>query len=511
MRRLLPPLLATLAALAATACLTLVYLKQAINPGLFFNSDALYLPALYYDLFERGGHLRQWFLTPAPYFLPDWPLYFGLRALSGSVYHALGGVMAVQALALWALAALLLRRLVGGANAMAGAALALAAVCWGAVHDTYPYTYIMLATYHFGTFLMVLLSLLLLLPRLSQPGPAPRASLAWLALLAAATTLSDRLYLAQFAAPALLLLWLHRRRLPAWRPLCLALALGCVGGLLLSRWRWLLPNAAHIPWALSLRQAGANLRDIGAIVEAARLQNPFLTLFVVGYYAGLLAMAPGTLLGKGWRWSNPVLAWLALFNLASAGATIAAMAISSVGPTPRYLIPVFVLPVLLAPAMLQGWLARVRPAPARAWGPCGWALAALLMCWPLLRMVAQSGPVLHEYYPADIACADRVFEQYDLRHGVAGYWDASWVAMNSRRKPTIAPIEENLRVQKWITTADNFRGRYDFALVAPGADEVAKPHAALLIEGSGAPLTSVVCGTLKILVYPQDALRVGAR
>ncbi len=39
------------------------------------HSDALYLPVLFEDVLRRGGSLGDWFLTPAPYFFPDFPLY----------------------------------------------------------------------------------------------------------------------------------------------------------------------------------------------------------------------------------------------------------------------------------------------------------------------------------------------------------------------------------------------------------------------------------------------------
>jgi hypothetical protein len=38
------------------------------------NSDALYLPTLFKDVFQHGGSIQDWYLTPAPYFLPDYPL-----------------------------------------------------------------------------------------------------------------------------------------------------------------------------------------------------------------------------------------------------------------------------------------------------------------------------------------------------------------------------------------------------------------------------------------------------
>ncbi|MES2349240.1 MAG: hypothetical protein V4641_16890, partial [Pseudomonadota bacterium] len=240
------------------------------------------------------------------------------------------------------------------------------------------------------------------------------------------------------ALPALAALLLLRRRLPDWRRLCLALALGCVAGVLLSRWKLVLPNPAGMPWKLAPRHLGANLHELGAIFEAVCRDSPALALFVAVYYALLLALAPGTLRGKGWRWPDPAAAWLALFNLAGTGGLLAVMALSAVTPTVRYLIPAFVLPLLLAPALGHAWFAQRRPASAApARGHWWWALAAL------------PGPVQREYYPPDIACADRVFEQYDLRYGLAGYWDASSVAMNSRRKPVVAPMTIDLRPLQW--------------------------------------------------------------
>src|SRR5258706_4977859 len=44
------------------------------------NSDLLYLPTLFSDLLSRGGRLSDWFLTPAPYFFPDYPIYFFAHA-----------------------------------------------------------------------------------------------------------------------------------------------------------------------------------------------------------------------------------------------------------------------------------------------------------------------------------------------------------------------------------------------------------------------------------------------
>lgn len=211
-------------------------MKQGITAALFFNADASYLAALYYDLFECGGRLSAWFLTPAPYFFPDWPLYFGLRWVSGAVYPALAGVMALQALLLWGLSALLLRRFTSTANALA-AALGTVLICLPALHGIFPYTYVMLA------------GAALLLPLLNQP--ATRGQLAALLALTTLMVLSDRLYLLQFVLPALALLVLLRARLSNWCPLALVLLAGCVAGVLLYKLKLLVANGVSLPWHLA--------------------------------------------------------------------------------------------------------------------------------------------------------------------------------------------------------------------------------------------------------------------
>lgn len=495
---------AALAALAA-ACLALMYLKQGITAALFFNSDASYLAALYYDLFERGGRLSAWFLTPAPYFFPDWPLYFGLRWLSGGVYPALAGVMAMQALLLWGLSALLLRRFTSTANALAAAALGTVLICLPAVQGIFPYTYVMLASYHFGAMLALLAGAALLLPLLERP--ATRGQLAAVLALTTLMVLSDRLYVLQFVLPALALLVLMRARLSNWRPLALVLLAGCVAGVLLYKSKLLVANGVSLPWHLAPRQAGANLRalaDIGAVLWQ---HYPLLALYSMAYYALLALLAPGTLLNRGWRLRDGRAAWVCMLNLASSAGLLLAMIVSNGAPTDRYLIPAFLLPVLLGPALAWSLAAQWRGEQVRHHGGLTLLLGGALLAWPLCQAVGRAGPVQHEYYPAEIACADRVFAQYDLRHGYAGYWDAAWVAMASQRKPVIALAAIDLREHHWITTAGNYQPRYDFALVTTDPADDSRPQATVVIARNGAPQAAVQCGPLHILVYPRDALQ----
>ena len=52
-----------------------------------FNSDALYLPTLFSDIFQNNGRIKDWLLTPAPYFFPDYPAFM-LAYLIGSTPYS---------------------------------------------------------------------------------------------------------------------------------------------------------------------------------------------------------------------------------------------------------------------------------------------------------------------------------------------------------------------------------------------------------------------------------------
>lgn len=502
--------LAALLALASVAALTLAFLKQFIHPGLFFNSDALYLPAVYADLVERGGRLSQWFLTPAPYFFPDWPVYFTLAWLSSSMYAALAGYMTVQALAMWLLAASIARRFSSWPQALIGATLATVLTCRLAADIVYPYNFIMLPTYHFSAWLALLAALALLLPVLQRQAAAPRGTALALALLTALMVLSDRIFALQFAAPALIMLAASRRTQPGWRWLAGAIAAGCVAGVLLYKWPLLVANGLPMPWHLSRGALRANLGTVGAMIAAVWRYNAALVVCSALFYAGLLMVAPGALrrlLGKrGVDGGADTAGWLALFSLTSVLLSGAAIVLSSDLPTERYFLPLFLIPLVLGPALLHGYW---RADGMRA-GLVGAALllAAAVPAWQLVQLALQAGPVRADYYPQEVACLDRLFEQYDLRHGAAMYWDAKRVAMLSRRRPTIATYTPQLQRQHWINTDATFMPAYDFVLLSGegGPEQIDEARLRAL---NGPPAAVGLCAPVKLLIYPRGGLKAG--
>lgn len=470
------------------------YLQLKGDVALLFHSDTDFLPALYRDLVEQGGKLSRWNLTPAPSFFPDWPMFFAANYFAGDLFHALPAFFVLQGVLLFVLAAAVLGRCAAPHQALAASGWACALLfCW-AMAGMVPYSYFYLSAFHCGVFLLSLLSLRLL------DGERPHWPLFGVALLA---TLSDRLYLLQFALPAMLALCcLARRGGPPWRRLCAFIALGCIAGILLYKARWLVGRPQDLPWRMALSAVPANLQGLLHMLEESWRASPAGTLGLAAYYAALTALLPGTLLGRGWRIADPAAARLALFNWLVAAGCLAAVLVSTNTFTVRYFIPAYVLPLLAGPALLYTGLAprRQRWLTALLLAATVWLTLGMLL--PALRDVDQVKPA---YYPAEVACLDQVIARHGLRHGVASYWDAKRIGMLSRHRPAIAPYDEQLRAFHWITSESVFRADYDFALVrhVDGLD------LATLIALNGQPAERVDCGEFAVAAFPNGGLKRG--
>lgn len=61
----------------------------------FFNSDTLYLPSIYKDVFEYGNKFTDFNFNPAPNFFPDMGIYFGLMKLLNQDFVLVALVFAV--------------------------------------------------------------------------------------------------------------------------------------------------------------------------------------------------------------------------------------------------------------------------------------------------------------------------------------------------------------------------------------------------------------------------------
>jgi hypothetical protein len=500
--RSLPFLLAPLFCLA---CIALAYLGgHDLRSGLL-HADALYLPTLFHDLLHAGGRLSDWYLTPAPYYFPDYPLYLAAYALAPDSYLQVLVFALLQCGVLLAGSWALARRFAPGA-ALPCAAFSLVLLLGLALSAQEPFVLLLSNASHFGAFLAAVLCVLAWL-RFEDTGA--RGAL-WLAgALAFATTLSDSLFLLQAALPLTLAGAARLLREPAYlagRRRRALLPWVLVGGAVLGHlgYKVLVMNRTRYKARMDLQHIAANLHDLSAI--ALRLWEA-LPLFGLAWLAFLgFALACALRLARG---RDPfglprALAWLLVFWLVSlAGALAVSLLVTNIPVAARYFIPAACWPILLAP-LAASRLLRARTAAV--------ALAGTLACSAAIGVTTfrhvQAHPLQQAYYTDDIACLDGALAGSDLHHGIAQYWDAKTFQRFSRHGIELAQHDDGLQESRWITSKRYFREAYDFALVGPRGPAPYNIPVERLQALNGAPAAQVQCGGYTVWLYGRGALRL---
>jgi hypothetical protein len=165
------------------------------------NSDLLYLPTMFSDLMARGGHISDWYLTPAPYFFPDYPAYFVAYILGSSTYGRIAMFSVVQTLVTFGAMWLLARR-VSGSEAFPLAVTVTVGLLWFAVNAGEPFVILLASASHYGSFISaILLAALWMQYRTSSEHRGRGVALTALCTLAFLSALSDSFFIVHAIIP----------------------------------------------------------------------------------------------------------------------------------------------------------------------------------------------------------------------------------------------------------------------------------------------------------------------
>jgi hypothetical protein len=199
-------------ALLMAALANIIVLYRAGDPFrayLIENADLLYLPTLFSDLIAKGGRIADWFLTPAPYFFPDYPTYLVAYLLGADTYSRIALFSIAQTMltffAIW-----LLARQVSRTDTLTHAVTVTIALIWLALRAGDPFVILFASASHYGIFVSAIFFGALWLNDRSREGhPRARALfLSTVCVLAFLSVLSDTLFIVQvlvpFAATAIL-------------------------------------------------------------------------------------------------------------------------------------------------------------------------------------------------------------------------------------------------------------------------------------------------------------------
>ena len=195
-----------LLAFALVDVLVLYFAGHDITAYLTENSDLLYLPTLFVDITSKGGRLADWYLTPAPYFFPDYVVYFIAHLLGPSIYTRIAIFAVAQALVTFAAIWFLARSVSKSSSAILDAALITVALLWLGVNAGEPFVILFASASHFGAFIcsVVLAALWIDCSTNAGVGHAMKArptQVIALAALGFVATLSDGLFAVEAIVP----------------------------------------------------------------------------------------------------------------------------------------------------------------------------------------------------------------------------------------------------------------------------------------------------------------------
>src|SRR6218665_3098048 len=181
----------------------------------FFNSDSLYLPSLYRDLFVDKNSLQGWHLNPAPNFFPDMLFYFLLMFVLNKQFILASFIFAlVQYFLVLYLLVRLFKAILPGQSPLFHNIIYCLQAIWLLEFfyfgGNFIFAYFLFSnSYHTGCFVIALSCLLLPLAFIKHAGWGRALLLFMLVFL---STLSDKLFAIAFVIPAALAgLFLIRR------------------------------------------------------------------------------------------------------------------------------------------------------------------------------------------------------------------------------------------------------------------------------------------------------------
>ena len=170
----------------------------------FFNSDGLYLPSIYKDLFEDKTGLNGWNLNASPNVIPEWPAYFIIRWLCGdfriaAVFYSVFTVFIINLLT----AGILVKafeKVSYNFLSLSNITYSIVLLFYFTDNDFLNTSYLFATGYHLGVFIMSLLSIYLFFNYLNS---GKRRWLLLLFLSVLSGTFSDRLLIMFFVVPSL--------------------------------------------------------------------------------------------------------------------------------------------------------------------------------------------------------------------------------------------------------------------------------------------------------------------
>ena len=431
-------------------CLIIILVISFFSVGMevdywtFLNSDTLYMPTVYKDLFEDGNGLKGWNFNAAPNFFPEMFLYLIIRFFTTDFLLAnlLYGI--VQVFIIVRLVNLIFK-LLSPINHLKISTVAnfIFSICFFIVHYAkvldVPF-YLTTTAFHTGAFVMQLFSVYLLLGIVEKN---KTSNCLLLALVGFLTVLSDNLFIIYFSVPLLILSvysFISGRRSFAIRSAVLSIvpaALGIIAFNLLKTSNYIHFTEIRSDYTIekAIQSSIVMKQQFVAYVAAFNLRSLFMIIAGVAFL--MLTLLVVKELKKKFLSAtlSIYLAFLFISFFVIMFTPIAAGNYSNYD-TLRYVIPVLYLLILSLPLLITT-LFTIRKVNAKK---IILFFGVLLNVVALQKIDAKGLIAFLNYYPENAQHVDGLARKYGFQKGVGHYWNSHYITMFSRENVKIYPV-----------------------------------------------------------------------
>lgn len=482
-----------------------IYFSNTPFQSLLYNSDALYLPTLFDDLFSQGGSLKQWYLTPSPYYIPDFLTYLPAYLLGRDTYQRMLFFSLIQ-IGFVFFAQWLTSRYLHIKHSFLVATAITSLLAWLIFFDYSSFCYLITSAHHYGTFIISCVFVSLWIHRHIDTAVQSKRLLS-VTLYSGffAVSLSDSLFIAQTTLPlaATTLLFDFAQKKLNKNTFFLSFFILLSSFLGFKSYNIFVSHSTRYNAGISPTQFSEKLVGLSDYFQRLLTGHPsYYAIFLVYSLISIYALISMFRNPKGVQ--HPRFIWFTTFTfLSSIANLLGELFVTGIAIHGRYLIPVFTWPVIVTTLFIALKASRQFPFLSLAVSiACAGALAQ-----PSYKAFKNTG-VTKNYYPADIACIDTSLEKEGLNNGIAQYWDAKHIQKISRLPLNLAQYFNDLSPMYWITTERYFRPFYDFAIISRHAEAPYIISKDLLNRLNGAPVQEIQCGDRILLVYGKEKMRV---
>jgi len=427
----------------------------------YFNSDTLYLPSIFRDLFVDHSGFSGWHLNGAPNFFPDMLLYF----IINTVFFNFRVAMIIFSILQYGILLILIRRLfrtifpgIREEELAAGNLIMLVFFLVTLYPGDFVFTFYLLSiSYHMGAFLMALLAMVFTFRFLKS---GHRSDLFFLFLTGLSGVINDKLFIAMYVLPALsLILFLpsvnyRKRIILVLSNTLLVVLLGTIiyngirhsGTIHIISLSWKFLNFANIPVSFHtmIHQHLTYIKSLdfrSLTVILSILSFLVTTWFAVIYFV------------RFYRNKNVDVRDLftAIYLVFSAFFWIIVLATPVINGSYvgyailRYNIYAFYLSLFNLSVILM-LIRRNMKLRHTGWIISGSLTLLLILPLAVRHSGISSGGLknLVHYYPAMVRKMDTLSSREDLHYGVASYWNAKYITMFSQTGLRVYTVYEDL-------------------------------------------------------------------